>query len=140
MPKPVADKTEAAVAHFTARLSLCDPGICIFAHSSRSPQRGDYRQPCRGQLVDRKQPDLLALAPRETPREGGNFEVRMLVVRLEESQAEPRHHRKSCSSQTFLASYVVNAKGAGPGLTARKSHRRCADTGTIQAVHNWGAA
>jgi hypothetical protein len=34
--KPVADKTEAAVAYFTARLSLSDRGICIFAHSSGS--------------------------------------------------------------------------------------------------------
>jgi hypothetical protein len=33
MRKPVADKTEAAVAYFTARLSLCDRGIRIFAHA-----------------------------------------------------------------------------------------------------------
>ena len=31
--KPMTDKTEASVAYFTARLSLSDRGICIFAHS-----------------------------------------------------------------------------------------------------------
>ena len=34
MRKPVANKTEAPLAHFTAWLSSCHHGICSFAHTS----------------------------------------------------------------------------------------------------------